>query len=185
MVARKTLPSSRTQHERLLSLIRANPGIHVRRLAQLVGLSWNTCLHHLRTMEAQDRVVSRKVQGRVCYFDRTRGAVDGKEALCLLRDPDNRRLVQRILEEPGRKQVEIAKALSMPTSTVHRRVARMEAAGLIRRMHESRSMLVFPSERLGALGGAQVPADDPFGAADAPLAPRAGDATEALADTSF
>jgi predicted transcriptional regulator len=129
-------------------MVRSSPGIHIRKLAQLMGLSWNTCLHHLRNMEAQGHVVSRKVQGRVCYFDRSQGAVQGKEAVCLLRDPDNRRLAQHIMTTPGQKQVEIARALSLATSTVHRRVARMEDAGLVERLAGARSMHVFPSQSM-------------------------------------
>lgn len=143
----RNLPAS-TNRERLLSLIKSNPGIHIRRLSHLTGLSWNTCLHHLRAMERGTQVTSRKVQGKVCWFDATEGAIKGKVATCLLRDPDNLKLAHQVLATPGHNQSKIAASLAMAASVVHRRLTAMEEAGLVVRMPQSRSVHVFPTQEL-------------------------------------
>lgn len=134
-----------TSRQRILSIVTANPGIHIRRLSLLVGLSWNTCQHHLRVLQQRGDVSRRKINGKVCWFDARNGAFQRKRATCLLRDPQNMRLAQAILQEPGSNQLHLAQSLELAASAVHRRVTRMEEAGLVVRMPESRSVHVFPS----------------------------------------
>ncbi len=135
-------------HDRLHSIIKANPGIHVRRIALLAGISWNTALHHLRTMESSGVISRSKVEGKVCYFDRSTGAYEGKRATAVLRDQQNLRIAKYILDNPGKNQLQLANELDLATSVIHRRVVRMEEAGLVERLPESRSVRIFPREEL-------------------------------------
>lgn len=138
-------------HDRFLAVIKANPGIHIRQISMLTGLCWNTVEHHLRTMARLGRVTELKIDGKVCWFDRTAGAVEGKAAVFLLRDPRNRLVVQRIVDSPGGNQRRVAAALGLAPSIIHRRVVKLEEAGLVERVPGSTSMALFPSPRLAAL----------------------------------
>lgn len=153
--------------DRLTGIVEKNPGIHVRRLSIITGQSWNTCLHHLRHLEQKGVLASRKVQGRLCWFDCRTGAQQSKEGVCLLRDPANRVLAEMILANPGRSQTELATDLHMATTVVHRRVTRMESAGLLMREPHSHSMQVFPTPNLEdvtvQVGGARFRPPAPWG----------------------
>ncbi len=133
---------------RIHALVRADPGIHIRRIAALSGLSWNTVQYHLRRMEGAGLVASQKVEGNVCYFDKVAGAYKGKTGQALLRDPRNALLARHLVDHGGLSQREIAEGLGLAASVVHRRVTKMEQAGLIERVSEGRSVLVFPKEDL-------------------------------------
>lgn len=146
--------------QKILAAIRGNPGIHLRRLAHIVGLSWNTCLHHVGVLEARGLVVVRKVAGKVCAFDASRGAVGGKTAACLLRDPRNTSVARFVADHPGAHQRAICAGTSLAPSVVTRRLQHLEDAGLVERVREGRVALVQPTPRLGrALAGLD---DDPL-----------------------
>lgn len=144
--------SDRTR-QRLHALISADPGIHVARIALLAGMSWNTCQYHLRTMEAEGQVLKKKVNGRVCWFDRTRGVLPDKTATCLLRNREYDRIARHILSHPGQSQLDSARGLQMTPSTLHRRVVRLEQAGLVMRRPDHREVRVYPSETLWGMVG--------------------------------
>lgn len=137
-------------HQRLLlmALVEADPGIHIMRVTHLLALNWNTCYHHARRLSIEGRLVMRKVQGRLCLFDPRAGAVDGRIAPVLLRDQRTADLAKAILASPGANQKELARALGLSPSVVHRHVLRLERAGLVHRVHRSRAMAVYATEGL-------------------------------------
>lgn len=146
-------PTAQTPHaelvrQRLLHIVRADPGIHVRRLSLLTGMSWNACQYHLRTLESAGALSSRKVGPKVCWYDRRDGAFQNKTAAALLRDRRNLRVARAVSDEPGQSQAHLAKRLGYPPSSVHRRLRRLEAAGLVRRTPTTGAMHVFPTTDL-------------------------------------
>lgn len=132
----------------LLALITANPGLHVLRAAHLLGLNWNTCLHHVRRLEGERRVTVRKLDGRLCLFDRREGAAAHKVAPLLLRDPRNADVARAVLDAPGANQKGLADRLGLAASVIHRRLLRLEQAGLVQRTAQDRSLAVFPTAAL-------------------------------------
>ncbi len=157
-MARVTRPNA--HRERLYALVVADPGIHVRRLAPLVNLSWNCCNSHLRILEREGRLISRKVDGKLCWFDREAAVVRNKNARCVLRDSGHRAVAQEVMAQPGANQVTLAQSLRLADSSIHRHLTRLEREGLVVRMSGGRSRQVFPTERLQALMAGE-PGDDP------------------------
>ncbi|HEX2065183.1 MAG TPA: winged helix-turn-helix transcriptional regulator [Candidatus Thermoplasmatota archaeon] len=143
-------PSGERQRAFLLGLVAANPGLHVLRAANLLGLNWNTCLHHARRLEGERRIVLRKVAGRLCLFDRRDGAVAPRLAPLLLREGRNAEMARLILERPGLNQKGLAAALGVAASVVHRRLLRLEQAGLVDRLPQARGFAVFATPALEA-----------------------------------
>lgn len=131
-----------------MALIAANPGLHVLRASHLLGLNWNTCLHHVRRLEGERRITVRKLDGRLCLFDRREGAAANKVAPLLLRDPRNADLAHAVMESPGVNQKSLAESLGLAASVVHRRLLRLEEAGLVQRAPRERSLAVFPTAAL-------------------------------------
>ncbi len=139
--------------QNIINLIRGDPGIHLRRLAHVVGLSWNTTLHHVNRLEAAGLISIKKVQGKVCAFDRSRGALDGKTGTALLRDPRNVTVARFVVDHPGAHQRALCAATHLAPSVVTRRLQAMEEAGLVERVREGRVALVQPTDALSlALG---------------------------------
>ncbi len=137
--------------QRILAVVRADPGVHVRRVSLLTGMSWNACQHHLRSLEAEGTLVHRKVGARVCWYDASGGAFPHKAAAALLHEPRNLRVARAVAERPGQSQSRIAERLGYAASSVHRRVRRLEDAGLLRRSVATGAMRVYPTEGLGEL----------------------------------
>ena len=141
-------PRGDTQRELLMAFVGSNPGIHILRASQVLGLNWNTCLHHVRRLEAEGRLSTRKVQGRVCLFDRKAGAVAPRIAPILLRDGRNADIARLLASSPGLNQRALAESLGMAASVIHRRLVRMEEAGLVERVQRSRETAVFATDAL-------------------------------------
>jgi predicted transcriptional regulator len=148
--------------QKIMQLVRADPGIHLRRLGHIVGLSWNTCLHHVQRLEAANLVTLQKVQGKVCVFDRTQGAISGKTGSALLRDPRNMTVARFVAEHPGAHQRAICTATDLAPSVVTRRLQALEDAGLVDRVREGRVTLVVPTEQLMAAIDASQEGIDAF-----------------------
>ncbi|MCA1818771.1 MAG: winged helix-turn-helix transcriptional regulator [Thermoplasmatota archaeon] len=151
-------PKGDRQRQLLLALVAANPGVHILRAAALLGLNWNTCLHHVRRLEGAGTVTVRKVNGRVCLFDRKAGAASNRIGNLLLRDERNVNLAKLLIGSPGVNQKSLAGHMGVAASVVHYRLVRLEEAGLIQRVNRGREVCVFPTESLeAAFRATQVP----------------------------
>lgn len=165
-MAQKGSSAGSLARDRIMGVVGTSPGIHVRRVSLLTGLSWNTCLHHLRVLARDGQLTSRKVQGKLCWFDTRQGAVQSKRGICLLRDETNRSIATHVLSSPGSSQIHIARSLGLAASVVHRRVIAMEEAGLVTRQAEERCIRVEPTAQMAPAKQA-VPA---YGPSPMPLA---------------
>lgn len=143
-------PRGERQRQLLVALVSSNPGIHILRAASLLGLNWNTCLHHVRRLEGTGRLTVRKVNGRVCLFDRSAGAASHRVGDLMLRDGRNEGLARLLIESPGVNQKSLAGQLGIAASVVHYRLVRLEEAGLVQRVDHGRQVRVFATEALEA-----------------------------------
>ncbi len=87
----------------------------------------------------------------MCWYDRSRGAVANKAAAALLRDNRNMRVARLVAAEPGQNQTALAERLGCAPSSVHRRVRRMEKAGILRRDQSLGANRIYPSKDLEAM----------------------------------
>lgn len=179
-------PTGDRHRAHLLSLVAANPGLHIMRAACLLGLNWNTCLHHARRLEREGVVVLRKVSGKLCLFDRREGSVQARLAPLLLREVRNADLARLVVERSGLNQKAMADELGVAASVVHRRLVRLEDAGLVQRVPQANGRAVYATAALErAWRGYALPAqlDDglPAALAEESLAPSAATATPSAA----
>jgi predicted transcriptional regulator len=150
-MAQKGRSAGSIARERIMAVVKTNPGIHVRRISLITGLSWSTCLHHLRFLDKAHEATSRKVQGKLCWFDSRQGALQTKTGICLLRDATNQVIADQIVTTPGTSQIHIARTLGLAASVVHRRMVAFEGANLVHRVATDRCMLVVPTDQLAKL----------------------------------
>lgn len=151
-------PKGDRQRQLLLALVTANPGVHILRASSLLGLNWNTCLHHVRRLEGTGDLTVRKVNGKVCLFDRRAGSASGRLGSLLLRDERNARLASLLIGTPGINQKALAGKLGVAPSVAHYRLVRLEEAGLVQRVNHGREVCVYPTEALESAHKAAQPA---------------------------
>jgi len=173
-------PNGERQRALLVALVAANPGVHILRASNLLGLNWNTCLHHVRRLEGMGQLTVRKVNGRVCLFDRRGGAASNRLGTLLLRDARNAEVAKVLAASPGINQKALAQRVGIAPSVCHYRLVRLEEAGLVQRANHGREVAVFPTDAMLAalrqstaspMGGLPTAATTgPTG----PLAPLAG-----------
>lgn len=120
------------------ALANAQPGIHVRRIAAITGLSWNTCRHHVGRLTRSGALTTLTYRGRTCVFPPHR-----QKRLPAVDDALQRRILDWMRANPGQPQRALAQALDIACSVAHRRILQLEEANLVRRVAEGRSMLCY------------------------------------------
>jgi predicted transcriptional regulator len=94
-------------------------------------LSDRVTRHHLKRLQSFGFVVAQDHAGTVRYFENHgRYAATWKNALAM-RDPNLRRLMERLGEHPDQSQQELSDALGAARSVVQRRLRRLENWGLV------------------------------------------------------
>ena len=113
----------------LLSLIEAEPGIHVRELRRRLHRAHGTIIHHLRMLVNNRLVVARTGNGRTRYFPAT---TNDAQSPRLLAGSDHRVALLRLVSERPRVNLsDLARALGLRRQTVHESTRRMQRDGLV------------------------------------------------------
>ena len=89
----ETLPSPR---ERVLALIAAEPGLHLREFPRRLGVSLRTVRYHLETMEADGAVVARRSGRFVRFFAPGTFSAPEREAIVAAKTPGSRAVVEAL-----------------------------------------------------------------------------------------
>ena len=155
------------RREQLYARILQEPGISLQDLGQATGLSRTAVVHHLRLLEQQHLVVSRRVgRSRHYYENGGRYGHDQKEAYAILRNDRSKAVAKFISAHPGTMQKSLCEALSIPPSIAHWHVRRLQEGGLVESIRQGRAVAYFPGAQLAtAVAGPQFEA--------APAAPTA------------
>lgn len=134
MFSRVESPQELAQHPvraRVLALVEAEPGLHVRGLASRLGLARSHVAHHLRQLERGGLVRVVKGPGYTCVF--RKGAMDASlmGASTWLKAPGARAVLALSLRSPGVGPREAASQLGMSPGTVAYHLKRLREAGLL------------------------------------------------------
>lgn len=121
-----------TTRARLLSAIRAHPGVDRAELARLTGLSWSAVAHHVRAFVRRGEVSAAAVGRRTVYH----AGLAAREAALrrLLRtEPNAACLLRRLNDGPASGLRPLSQELAMDRKAVRRYLALLSDAGLVRR----------------------------------------------------
>lgn len=135
--------------ERLLSAVREHTGMSVADLAKATGVPRNTVTYHLRVLEREGLVKSRRA-GRHRLFHAP-GAMprSDADALAALRHDTTRRLAREIGAAPGLDQRSLCERVGLAPSLAHWHADRLVTAGIVEKRREGRRVRYYPGSSFG------------------------------------
>lgn len=137
------------RREALYAMILQTPGISLQALGDATGLSRTATLHHLRLMEKQHLIVSKRMgRSRHFYENGGRFGRDQKEAFAVLQNARSRDVANYIQAHPGAHQKELCEALAIPPSIAHWHVRRLQQATLVESRRDGRNVTYMPGPSL-------------------------------------
>ena len=109
------------------------PGSHLREIARELSLKPSNAAWHLRKLEQTNLVRSRNIGGKKVYYLVEGGIETRKEAVAesILRNDNAQRIMQYLVNNPGKHLLEIAHALQLNHHTVKWHIQKMYMAELI------------------------------------------------------
>ncbi len=140
------------KREAIYALILQDPGISLQALCDATGLSRTAVTHHLRLLELQHLVVSKRM-GRTRHYYENGGRFgrDQKDAYAVLQNPRSKAVAQYVRDHPGAIQKAICAALSIQPSIAHWHVDRLVQANLVASVRSGRTVSYFPATALHAV----------------------------------
>ncbi|MEA3203154.1 MAG: hypothetical protein QOI63_829 [Thermoplasmata archaeon] len=137
------------RREALYALILQQPGVSLQALGEATGLSRTAVLHHLRLLEMQHLVVSKRMgRSRHYYENGGRYGRDAKEAYAILQNARSKEVAEFIRTHPGTMQKQLCEALAIQPSIAHWHVRRLQQAQLVDCVRQGRAVNYFPGSGL-------------------------------------
>ncbi|MGB1697331.1 MAG: winged helix-turn-helix transcriptional regulator [Thermoplasmatota archaeon] len=122
------------------------PGIRLQDLCDETQLSRTAVTHHLRLLEQQHVIVSKRVgRSRHFYENGGRYAMHQKEAYALLQNERAAEIMKLIRKEPGIIQKGVCESLSLQASIAHWHIKRLHEAGLVDAVKQGRTVQYYAS----------------------------------------
>jgi DNA-binding transcriptional ArsR family regulator len=145
------------KREALYALILQDPGVSLQHLCDATGLSRTAVTHHLRLMELQHLIVSKRMgRNRHYYENGGRFGRDQKDAYAVLQNGRSKEVAQFVKQNPGAIQKTICAAVGVQASVAHWHLKRLQEAQLVEAVRSGRTVAYFPGTGLKAL--ASMPA---------------------------
>jgi DNA-binding transcriptional ArsR family regulator len=155
------------KREALYALILQDPGVSLQSLCDSTGLSRTAVTHHLRLMELQHLVVSKRMGRNRHYFENGgRFGRDQKDAYAVLQNDRSREVADFVRRNPGAIQKAICAAVGVQPSVAHWHLRRLLEAQLVESVRNGRTVSYYPGAGLKAVPG---PVSAPLAAAAPPM----------------
>ena len=152
------------KREALYALILQDPGVSLQSLCDATGLSRTAVTHHLRLMELQHLIVSKRMgRSRHYYENGGRFGRDQKDAYAVLQNDRSKEVAQFVKQNPGAIQKAICAAVGVQASVAHWHLRRLQEAQIVEAVRNGRTVSYFPGTGLKGM--------DPSPAAAAATAP--------------
>jgi len=117
------------RRKEILEFIRQRPGVTFRELARELGVGIGDLQYHLRKLEKEEKVFSRKV-GRRRYIFPTGFEEDAQRLIVAIATETRRRILLLLIEGP-KGQGEIAEKLGVSQPTVSYHMKELEKLGVV------------------------------------------------------
>lgn len=154
MVRRDKTSSKQATDQRLRSwlarLVGRKPGARLAALWRAAGVSRGSVTYHLNVLERVGIITVDREHGAARFY--TSGdVVQQAPAIAVLRGGGVGALVELVLDNPGRCQVELAKVLGIGRKTFREYVDRLQAEDLVEERRDRTKRRYYPTPRLEEL----------------------------------
>jgi len=137
-ISRKNVLDSPRRLE-ILSFIKANPGLHFRKLLKEMSLTRGTLGYHLERLQSAGLLRAVKRRGRIHYFATGSPYSAEKETLIITMNNDARRgIITQISLNGGARTEELAEESGLSKATVYTHVKYLEHQGIVASEREGR-----------------------------------------------
>lgn len=130
---------------RIVALVHACPGIHLREVVRELEMPYGTAEYHLRVLEDLGLLRAVEEDNYRRYFEQDVAPRD-RRVMGLMRKRPVRAVVLALLERGPASHHDLALASQLKPSTLSYHLERMERAGLIERRHEGAYTIVSLAE---------------------------------------
>jgi DNA-binding transcriptional ArsR family regulator len=143
------------KREALYALILQDPGVSLQALCDSTGLSRTAVTHHLRLMELQHLIVSKRMgRSRHYYENGGRFGRDQKDAYAVLQNDRSKQVAQFVKQNPGAIQKAICSAVGVQASVAHWHLRRLQEAQIVEAVRNGRTVSYFPGTGLKGMDAA-------------------------------
>lgn len=170
-------PQLAAHHQRLLAIVRAEPGLCLQELADRIGLTRTAAIYHVRNLSKRGYLSCVRQGRRVMHFVPDATRPPERTMLGLLRLTTVRTVLDELHRDPGVSWRTLARKLDMAPHTIRWHVSRLRREGVLevlpRENGLGREVRIHPTVRMHLQASPQ--GATPVGPeVDSPMPPTAG-----------
>jgi predicted transcriptional regulator len=124
--------------ERILQFIQNNPGCHLRKIREMIGISQGTVQYHTDRLEKMGRITSTRSGFYKYYFPVGIIQNNEKEILQILRQETARQILMFIVERQAPTQTDIVNSIGISASSVNWHMKRLIEFRLVEEIKEGK-----------------------------------------------
>jgi predicted transcriptional regulator len=124
--------------ERILQFIQNNPGCHLRKIREMIGISQGTVQYHTDRLEKMGRITSTRSGFYKYYFPVGIIQNNEKEILQILRQETARQILMFIVERQAPTQTDIVNSIGISASSVNWHMKRLIELRLVEKIREGK-----------------------------------------------
>jgi predicted transcriptional regulator len=124
--------------ERILHFVQNNPGCHLRKVKEMIGISQGTVQYHTDRLEKMGRITSTRSGLYKHYFPVGVFEDNEKEILQILSQETARRILMLIVEEQAPTQTDIVNSIGISASSVNWHIKRLIEVRLVNEIKEGK-----------------------------------------------
>jgi predicted transcriptional regulator len=124
--------------ERILQFIQNNPGCHLRKIREMIGISQGTVQYHTDRLEKMGRITSTRSGFYKYYFPVGIIQNNEKEILQILRQETARQILMFIVERQAPTQTDIVNSIGISASSVNWHMRRLIEFRLVEEIKEGK-----------------------------------------------
>ncbi|MDD5503039.1 MAG: winged helix-turn-helix transcriptional regulator [Candidatus Thermoplasmatota archaeon] len=130
--------------DRILGMIKSNPGASMSDIMREAGLSWSSAVYHLTVLERESHIVSVRKGRERMFFPKEKSRME-YERDAVLKNLSTAQIYKLIQKNPGIIQKYISEEMGMKHPSVNWHIGRLKEAGLVREERAGRSTQYFPN----------------------------------------
>jgi predicted transcriptional regulator len=142
-------------------IVQTLPGITLPELARRLALPPNTLRHHIRVLQEEGLIRSRRLGRSLSLFTTQTLVIHDLEAQAILRDPTARRIVAAILDTHVQSVVHLVELTGLSQRVVYHHAKKLLEAGLITTRDDRGYHRLRPTVKLYETLAAAHPHEDP------------------------